>query len=159
MDGLGVGGLMIEQNDALTNLQAFGALITTPNLRIVNNPKLLALDGFPSLTQVIGDFQISNNESLKAINGFNNLRGISGYPRLVLNSGLLIQNNASLETLDGLSSLKSISAPLDAWRIPPVPGTVTVYVTENPKLTQCCTSRTVARCFGFWWRAITFCAY
>jgi hypothetical protein len=139
--GLGGGGFTIVQNDALTNLSGFDALITTTNLRIVNNSKLLALDGFPSLTQVIGDFQISNNESLKTINGFNKLRAISGYPRIVLNSALLIENNASLETLEGLSSLKSISAPLDAGRVPPVPGTVTVYVTANPKLTACCSLR------------------
>ena len=69
------------------------------------------------------------------------MRAISGYPRIVLNSALLIENNASLETLDGLSSLKSISAPLDAGRVPPVPGTVTVYVTGNPKLTECCSLR------------------
>ncbi len=139
--GLGGGGFTIVQNDALTNLSGFDALITTTNLRIVNNPKLLALDGFPSLTQVIGDFQISNNESLKTINGFNKLRGISGFPKIILNSALLIENNASLETLAGLSSLRFISAFLDGGHVPPIQGVVTVSVTGNPKLTQCCSLR------------------
>jgi hypothetical protein len=136
--GLSGSALIIEQNNALTILQGFEGLQMTPNLRIVNNPQLLALDGFPSLTQVIGDFQISNNESLKTINGFNKLSFISGFPRIILNSALLIQNNASLETFAGLYSLRSISAPLDGGRIPPVQGIVTVSVTGNPQLAECC---------------------
>ena len=137
------GGFAVVQNDALTNIQAFGALRTTGNFRIVNNANLLALDGFPSLTHVNGEFQISNNESLKTISGFNKLMSIQGIPRTVPNTALLIENNALLETLEGLSSLKSISAPLDGGRFPPAPGTVTVHVTGNPKLTQCCTLRTL----------------
>jgi hypothetical protein len=137
LDETGWAPFMIAGNDALTNIQ-FGALISTTNLRIVNNPKLLALDGFPSLTHVYGDFEISNNESLKTINGFNKLTRISGLPRIVLNSALLIENNASLETLAGLSSLRSISAALEEGSSPPVQGNVTVSVAGNPKLTQCC---------------------
>ncbi|WP_276371885.1 T9SS type A sorting domain-containing protein [Chryseolinea sp. H1M3-3] len=132
------GEFVIARNDALTSLHGFETLRSTPTLRIVDNPVLLALDGFPSLTEVFGDFQISNNESLKTINGFNKLRGISGFPKIILNSALLIENNASLETLAGLSSLRFISAFLDGGHVPPIQGVVTVSVTGNPKLMECC---------------------
>lgn len=132
------GTLVIGQNNSLTNVTAFGALETTENFRIDNNAQLLALDGFPSLTLVFGKFQISNNESLKTINGFNELMSISGVPKLVFDAELFIENNPSLETLGGLSSLRSMSAPLYEYSTPPVEGRVTINVTGNSKLAECC---------------------
>ena len=129
---------VIERNNALTSLQGFETLTSTPTLRIANNAALLALDGFHSLTHVTGDLQISDNRSLKTINGLNKLTSISDLPRVVFGAGLFIENNASLESLAGLSSLRSISAHLDGGRIPPVQYPVTVTISRNIKLSTCC---------------------
>jgi hypothetical protein len=118
----GPGSLTIEQNDALTKLEGFSALIATGNFRIINNPKLLALDGFPSLRSVVEDLEIIDNESLKTINGLKVVQGVGSFERASI-TRFTIFNNASLETLAGLSSLESVLGALTQ-----------VSISSNPSL-------------------------
>jgi hypothetical protein len=102
------GTLSIRDNETLTTLGGFDVLRAIADVRIVNNKSLMSLDGFTSLTGVVGFLEISDNAALKSINGFNNLTGIGTFSKFYPNGGLLIIKNPSLESFDGLSSLKSV---------------------------------------------------
>lgn len=93
------GDLLIEGNDALTNIQGFLALASVQQvIRINRNNQLSNLDGFPSLRSASG-FILSDNSTLSTVNGFNQIDSMSG--------PLIIENNYKLTDINGFSSLKS----------------------------------------------------
>jgi hypothetical protein len=127
-----VGGLQINDNDNLTNVDGLSSLevITgtggggDPEVLVISgNPALLNLDGLSTLTTISGIVRINDNASLETINGFSliteieiltiegnpALTSINGFGNVISMSVLSIRNNASLKNLDGFSSLQEVT--------------------------------------------------
>jgi hypothetical protein len=122
------GGLYIEDNDALTNLDGLSSLISiggslivaTSNIRnlnglagltslggsisIVANRELINIDALSNLTCVLGNIDIYNNDALESLEGLSGLTSVGGR--------LNISTNYGLDNLNGLSSLTSIGGTL-----------------------------------------------
>ena len=75
-----VGGFSIDQNDALTTIDAFDALtISTRGFSFIYNMSLAKIDGFNALTTVLGGVDIRGNwGALNEISGFNALTTVDG---------------------------------------------------------------------------------
>ncbi|MEO1655002.1 MAG: hypothetical protein AAFU64_15750, partial [Bacteroidota bacterium] len=128
------------------------------DLSIFNNPRLEQVTGFENLERVGGFMDIFVNSSLTILSGFDNLKSVGkGEPG---SSGLQIVSNFSLFSLDGLQSLESIeghlnisannnlrniSALQNLIRIGQENTGLSLSVTSNPQLNDCCALQDLAK--------------
>ena len=95
--------IAIENVNSLSNVTSISGKEGV-GLSIVNNDKLLQIDGLSNLTSLEGSMYIQHNEKLQHIDGLSNLTSIS--------KTLLIWGNNLITDIDGLSNLTSISGEL-----------------------------------------------
>ena len=160
------GQLLVEFNENLTTISAFNNLTEVSAVSIYDNTKLVSVTGFTSLVAirntpgeahgVPGVLSIGLNDELTDIQGFSaltyvgslsiygnnslvNIDALSSLNRLGA-GGLSISNNAVLENLDGLSSLDEIFSATG--------GPISVTVTQNPSLNNCCGLRPLLERLG-----------
>jgi hypothetical protein len=93
------GGLYIEGNDVLTNLDGLQNLTTVENLHIIGNSFLTTLEGLHNLSSV-ENLWIEGNQLLPNLEGLHNITSTKGF--------LIIRYNASLTNVDGLRNLSSV---------------------------------------------------
>lgn len=109
------GGIVIENNDALTSIEALSALQSIGgDLRIHSNDVLPNLDSLTNLSTISGALGLYNNDILTNLNGLRNLTKVGW---------LSIEYNDTLTNVNGLSSLISVDND--------------VRITSNPLLQQC----------------------
>jgi hypothetical protein len=96
------GGMDIEHNRLLTNIEGLKNLKSVEIIMINDNPALLNLDGLSSLTSV-DDLVIVSNDLINNVNSLSSITHVDT---------LLINNNDSLINLDGFRNLKKISGDL-----------------------------------------------
>jgi hypothetical protein len=96
-----VGGqLVVQSNDALTDLAGLTAVVRADALRIVGNSALMSLTGLEHVNHFGGEIQIENNGALTSLAGLHNLT----------TAGIVaIRSNRSLTDLTALASLKSVA--------------------------------------------------
>jgi hypothetical protein len=115
-----VAGLLnISNEDAVSDLNAFGSLTTVNNFTINSNNALTQFSSLTLLTATTGNLIISNNPALNNLAGLSNLLSIGGY--------FDFNNNDAITTLDGPTGFASLDY---------VGGTADV--TGNALLTNCC---------------------
>ncbi len=135
------GGLLITDNDALVDMDAFAALDSIKGwLVISNNPMLTNVRGFSNLKHIGAwttsgeSLKITNNDALTSLDGFENISLLPGWLEIYdneslgevdglasiqsldggRNGGLTLRNNASLTSMAGLSKVKTMSGR-GAW--------------------------------------------
>lgn len=87
---------LLSSINGFKRVKQFGNQASTSMLDIYNNPALVSVSGFDSLTHMLGDFRIRDNDNLIHINGFKSLEYASSFS---------MYGNTSLENLDSLNSL------------------------------------------------------
>jgi len=106
-----LGGLNIQNNAALTNLDGLSGLVSVGDaVNIAGNDALTGVDGLASLTAVGGVFVLDDNLALSHVDGLARLESVGG--------DLLITDNTSLAQLDGLSKLASVGSAVSIQRNP-----------------------------------------
>jgi len=94
------GGLVIRDNDVLTNLAGLDALTSAGEMDIEANASLRSLRGLGSLSEVSDNVSITDNEALTSLRGLGSLSSVGRH--------LYIWNNDSLASLRGLESLSDV---------------------------------------------------
>lgn len=144
--------MLIAFNPNLISLSGFNGLERIRQININDNPKLQAVTGFKSLTQVqflyrfpLGGLYIQNNAALNNLSGFSHLTQVSFFTISGNNSltnvdafssfttiatNLTISNNAVLTNLDGLTNLKQTASSQASQ--------INIDLTNNPLLTRPC---------------------
>ena len=102
-DLVSVGGLFVQRNPLLTNLDGLDGLSSITYARswlsINTNPSLSNIDALSSVTSVAGSLFIGSNASLTSVDGLSGIASFTG--------DLEIVDNPMLTDLNGLSGLKT----------------------------------------------------
>jgi len=112
------GGLMLDEEPALTDLQSLGTAVVIGGALDLGNgvgtdlPVLSDIDGLSSLVEVTGGLSVTGAAQLENLAGLGNLETVGG--------SVLIAGNALLDSLAGLETVETIGLHLS--------------VTDNPVL-------------------------
>ena len=101
------GGLLIQNNPLLVNLNGFPLLTKVGDLSVLNNSRLQNIDGLSALSLINGHVAVQDNSRLQ------NIDGISALTRI--GRGVDIWNNDNLQTICNFSALTSIGKSLYIW--------------------------------------------
>lgn len=101
--------LEIRYNESLESLAPFSNLTTVDygGMDISNNPLILNLDGFSSVTDFKGDIHIIDNDNLLNIDGLSNITEVEK---------LRISDNDNLQNINGLSNMSLVRRKLHIRR-------------------------------------------
>lgn len=99
--GVTAGGIVIDNNEALLDIDGFISLKYTRQLEIIDNPALTNVEGISGITGFgFGDLIIENNDDLADLDGFQISNSFNGNIRII--------GNASLVNVNGLSGIKNV---------------------------------------------------
>lgn len=100
--------ISIWENSELLKIDGLNKLISTKNLTITQNFKLVNINGFSNLVSIDGNLNLFFNQKLNNINGFHNLSEIKG--------SLDIDQSLALTNVNGFSNLTYIGENLHLER-------------------------------------------
>jgi hypothetical protein len=100
-----IGDLIIEDNNALKNIDGLVGLTTAGAIGLINNGTLADISGLSNLQTVKHWFEIKWNPMLTDLEGLTALTTVGIAPAM---SFLAIASNETLNTLDGLSAIQEV---------------------------------------------------
>ena len=98
------GGVGLESNNALTDLQVLSGMQTQQSIRIQANESLTSVAGLENITQ-LNKLTIKDNPVLTDLSGLGNLERITPAAGTEADGGFVIESNAALQSLAGFHSL------------------------------------------------------